>query len=69
MKNDLVIEDLNLTPNLKRLLKEYVLHEYEEHADTTDESLMKEYHYLKDNNKLNDLFIQEKLNNLAKQWQ
>lgn len=69
MKNDLIIEDLELTPTLKRLLKEYVLFQYEEHADTTEYSLMKEYHHLKDNNKLNDLFIQEKLNNLAKQWQ
>lgn len=69
MKNDLIIEDLSLTPTLKRLLKEYVLFQYEEHADITEYSLMKEYHHLKDNNKLNDLFIQEKLNNLAKQWQ
>lgn len=67
--NYLKIEDLTLTPMLRKLLAEYVMFQYEENADTTDESLLSEYNYLLDNNRLEELFLQEQINNQYKQYE
>lgn len=59
----LEIRDFDLNPILKGLLIEYVLFQYNEYADVSNEGLYAEYLHLEETNKLNDLFIQEKLNN------
>lgn len=59
----LEIRDFNLNPILKGLLIEYVKFQYNEYADVSNEGLYAEYLHLEETNKLNDLFIQEKLNN------
>jgi hypothetical protein len=57
------INNLNQNPILRELLKNYVIRMYEEDSITDDEHLMMEYHLLIRDNRLNDLFIEEKLNN------
>ena len=57
------INNLNQNPILMELLKNYVIRMYEEDSITDDEHLMMEYHLLIRDNRLNDLFIEEKLNN------
>jgi hypothetical protein len=59
----LTIKDFALNPILKGLLVEYVLFQYNENADVSNEGLYAEYLHLEETNRLNDLFIQEKLNN------
>lgn len=59
----LEIRDFDLNPILKGLLIEYVKFQYNEYADVSNEGLYAEYLHLEETNKLNDLFIQEKLNN------
>lgn len=59
----LEIRDFDLNPILKGLLIEYVKFQYNEYADVSNEGLFAEYLHLEETNKLNDLFIQEKLNN------
>ena len=57
------INNLNYNPILRELLKKYVIRIYEEDSITDDEHLMMEYHLLIRDNRLNELFIEEKLNN------
>jgi hypothetical protein len=45
------------------LLKKYMVFEYQEDVDLSEESVWCEYQYLLDNNGLNKLFIQESLDN------
>ncbi len=54
---------LEFNPILKQLLKEYVCSRYEEYAKYDDESLIKEYKYLLENNSLHELFEWEFLQN------
>lgn len=53
------IKDFRFNPELRRLLVEYCLVMYEENAILKDENLIAEYHYLLENNSLNELFICE----------
>jgi hypothetical protein len=46
-------------PKTKELLAEYVLEQYEEDADISDESLKREFIWLYENNELSRLFISE----------
>ena len=55
------LENLNNNPILKNLLKEHILCEYEENADTSDYSLWQEYLWLLNNNQLNQLWEMERL--------
>jgi hypothetical protein len=55
------INDLNHNPILRELLKNYVLRMYEENSKTDDEHLLMEYNLLIRDNRLNDLFVEEKL--------
>ncbi len=55
--------DLTKMPLLKALLTNYVLFNYEDCADTSDEYLEMEYYLLKRENRLQDLFVQELLDN------
>jgi hypothetical protein len=57
------ITDLNDNPILRKLLIDYCIRMYEEDAITDDDHLMMEYYLLKRENRLNDLFIEEKLIN------
>ena len=57
------ITDLTQNPILKGLLLDYCIRIYEEDAITDDYHLMMEYSLLKRENRLNDLFIEEKLIN------
>jgi hypothetical protein len=61
-------EKINLLkmPMLEALLKNYVLFMYEDSANTSQESLEMEYYYLKKENRLSELFVQELLDN---SWQ
>lgn len=59
----LEIRDFDLNPILKGLLIEYVKFQYNENADVSNEGLYAEYLHLEETNKLNELFIQEKLTN------
>lgn len=61
------IKNLDNNPKLRALLIEYCLMQYEENAITDEEHLMKEYNYLKNNNKLHELFECEMLNNYFKE--
>lgn len=55
--------NLNNNPMLRELLKLYISIKYENEATYDDYGLFKEYVWLKDNNKLNELFIKENLLN------
>ena len=57
------INNLNHNLILRELLKNYVIRMYEEDSITDDEHLMMEYHLLIRDNRLNDLFLEENLNN------
>ena len=57
------INNLNHNPILRGLLKNYVIRMYEEDSITDDEHLLMEYNLLIRDNRLNDLFIEENLNN------
>jgi hypothetical protein len=57
------ITNLNHNPILRELLKSYVLRMYEEDSNTDDDHLLMEYNLLIRENRLNDLFIEEKLIN------
>ncbi len=57
------ITDLTQNPILKGLLTDYCIRIYEEDAITDDDHLMMEYYLLMRENRLNDLFIEEKLIN------
>ncbi len=59
----LEIRDFDLNPILKGLLIEYVLFQYNEYADVSNEGLYAEYLHLEETKRLNELFIQEKLTN------
>ena len=60
------INNLNHNPTLRELLKNYVLRMYEEASILDDEHLLTEYHLLLRENRLNDLFTEEKLINYWK---
>lgn len=60
---DLEKIELSKMPLLKALLTNYVLFNYEDCADTSDEYLEMEYYLLKRENRLHDLFTQELLDN------
>lgn len=57
------IRNFNHNPVLRQLLESYVIRTYEQDAIVDDDHLMMEYHLLIRENRLNDLFIEEKLNN------
>jgi hypothetical protein len=57
------IRNFNHNPVLRQLLESYVIRTYEQDAIVDDDHLMMEYHLLIRDNRLNDLFIEEKLNN------
>lgn len=57
------ITDLNDNPILRKLLTDYCIRMYEEDAITDEYHLMMEYYLLKRENRLNELFIEEKLIN------
>lgn len=59
----LEIRDFTLNPILKGLLIDYVLFQYNENADVSNEGLYAEYLHLEETKRLNELFIQEKLTN------
>jgi hypothetical protein len=60
------ITTLDHNPILRELLKNYVIRIYEEDSITDDEHLLMEYNLLLCENRLNDLFIEEKLINCWK---
>jgi hypothetical protein len=60
------IRNFNHNPVLRQLLESYVIRTYEQDAIVDDDHLMMEYHLLIRDNRLNDLFIEEKLNNYLK---
>ncbi|MCF6168007.1 hypothetical protein [Lutibacter sp.] len=51
--------ELMYTPLTKQLLINYVITEYQEEADTSDESLKRELNWLYKNNQLSNLIISE----------
>lgn len=55
------ITNLKHNPILRKLLTDYCIRIYEEDAITDDNHLMMEYYLLKREDRLNDLFIEEKL--------
>lgn len=55
--------NLNNNPMLRQLLKFYVSTKYENEVSYDDYGLFQEYIWLKDNNKLDELFISENLSN------
>lgn len=57
------IRNFNHNPVLRQLLESYVIRTYEQDAIVDDDHLIMEYHLLIRDNRLNDLFIEEKLNN------
>ena len=61
------IKNLDNNPKLKSLIIEYCLMQYEENAIIDEEHLLKEYNYLRDNNKLHEIFECEMLNNYFKE--
>lgn len=61
------VSDLLYAPTLRKLLVNYVLRMYEGDADTSDDALLKEYIYLRDNNRLQELFEEEALSNKIKE--
>lgn len=65
MKNE-EITDFENNPVLKKLLVDYCIMQYEENAIIDDDHLIMEFKLLKNENKLNDLFVSEKINNLYK---
>ena len=60
------INNLQHNPTLRDLLKNYVLRIYEEASILDDEHLLMEYRLLLRENRLNDLFTEEKLINYWK---
>ncbi len=58
------INSLDYNEKLKSLLMVFVRINYEENADYSEDTLMSEYRYLLNNNKLNLLFQCEKLESL-----
>jgi hypothetical protein len=62
-KRKMEIRNFNHNPVLRQLLESYVIRTYEQDAIVDDDHLMMEYHLLIRDNRLNDLFIEEKLNN------
>ncbi|MFD0837112.1 hypothetical protein ACFQ0I_15140 [Mariniflexile aquimaris] len=53
---NLVIDNIDNHPELKRRLEIYISMTYEENAIFDDKYLLKEFNYLKENNMLNELF-------------
>ncbi len=57
------IRNFEHNPVLRQLLESYVIRTYEQDAIVDDDHLIMEYHLLIRDNRLNDLFVEEKLNN------
>jgi hypothetical protein len=57
------VTDLNHSPILKQLLINYISRKYGEDAQYDDWYLFQEYIWLKNNNLLNELFMEECLTN------
>ncbi len=57
------VTNLDHSPKLKELLIMYVSRKYEEDAQYDDWHLFQEYSWLKNNNKLDELFKEECLTN------
>ena len=57
------IRNFEHNPVLRQLLESYVIRTYEQDAIIDDDHLMMEYHLLIRDNRLNDLFVEEMLNN------
>lgn len=60
------ITNFENNPKLKVLLIDYMNRIYENEAIYDDDYLLKEYNYLKNNNELDLLFIEENINNCEK---
>ena len=60
------LTNLDDSPLLKELLIMYVTRQYEKKAELDDWHLLQEYNWLKKNNQLNELFIEEALTNSMK---
>jgi hypothetical protein len=65
LDRDCLLMNLNNNPLLMHLLKKYMVFEYQEDVDLSEESIWREYQYLLNNNELNKLFIQESLDNTS----
>ena len=63
------VTNLNNSPDLEQLLKMYVSRKYEEEAQFDDWHLFQEYIWLRNNNKLDELFQEECLTNRLKDEQ
>lgn len=61
MKKEII--NLNNLPSLKKLLIDYLQFNFNQDAIITDEYLIEEYQMLKKENRLDELFEQELLNN------
>jgi hypothetical protein len=57
------LQNFDLNPNLRELLVNYCLINYEENAIIDDEHLLQEYYLLERNNELHLIFEAEKLQN------
>ena len=57
------IINFNHNPVLRHLLECYIIRTYQQEAIIDDDHLIMEYHLLIRDNRLNELFIEEKLNN------
>ena len=57
------IRNFNYNPVLRQLLVNYIIRTYQQEAIIDDDHLMMEYHLLIRDNRLNDLFFEEMLNN------
>jgi hypothetical protein len=65
MKNE-EITGFENNPVLKKLIINYCLMQYEENAIIDDDHLIMEFRLLQKENRLHELFVSEKLNNLYK---
>jgi hypothetical protein len=65
LDRDCLLTNLKNNPLLMHLLKKYMVFEYQEDVDLSEESIWSEYQYLLNNNELNKLFIQESLDNTS----
>jgi len=67
MENEEIMNFDN-NPILRQLLKSYCEMQYEENSLTDDDHLLMEYNLLVKDNRLNELFECEKINNSFKEW-
>ena len=66
LENLITMENIKFSPSLKRLMRIYLHTCYEENADTSNESMLAEYEYLKKSGLLHQLFENEIMNNIIR---